>query len=330
MAKLFKDEEVYKCTVCGRKTRVKTNQKGLNIVYHCTITAGCLGKLAKVSSASEILNTPIVTPNEPGLQNWFQRKLLYNHSQTLESNNWIITHNLGNNPIMYVYVYVNDKLVEYVPDITTIDKNTTQLTFDKKYTGIAQAVSLSTQNLKNITTTTKKTIIEPTIDQISNDYGILTIATLSTDPTININMKFNGIEGKSPILVQYTNIDDTPVVLSPWTDTSVLFINGKNYTVRTINVAFDPANIQYFSSGQIPHGSSFIFSTLNGNPINTGEVFILLSASPHQTSDKKYDKIIDVSSIKNPANQYMTYSRGKLYANSTIIKNIYPFIIVVK
>ena len=321
MANTSKQTEVYKCSVCGRKTRVDVNQRGLSVILHCTITARCVGKLNKVTNTTEINSTPTITPELSGVQDWFQRKILYNHTQIVPSFKWFIKHNLSNNPIFDVHIYNDsDTMVKGYPKITAIDQNNTVLTFEKQVSGVAQAISLSSQN------TYIQEKIEPTAErvQISTNNGLITIATLDSARTVSLTTKWSVVGPNPPIQLDYVDISKTVSTLSPWSDGNKIYLDGLVYTIRSVDLLSDPNTSQYFTRGDIPLGSSVIMS----NPQNT-DVLILLARDPCTINDKVYDQFINIKSLTNINDQFLTYERGKLYADQTIIKSIYPHIKVV-
>lgn len=101
---LIKGETVYKCDECMRRIRVLTSREGIDVVNRCTITYGCKGRLHKVKNVEEANSTPAFPAEVPGVQDWFQRRVEYTHTQPIKSSAWIIKHNLANKPSVYCYV----------------------------------------------------------------------------------------------------------------------------------------------------------------------------------------------------------------------------------
>lgn len=101
---LIKGETVYKCDECMRRIRVLTAREGIDVVNRCTITYGCKGRLHKVKNVEEANSTPAFPEEVPGVQDWFQRRVEYTHTQPIKSSTWIIKHNLSNKPSVYCYV----------------------------------------------------------------------------------------------------------------------------------------------------------------------------------------------------------------------------------
>lgn len=100
---LIKGESVYKCDTCNRKVRVATSKDGIDVVQRCIITHGCKGKLYRVRDARDANSTSAFPAEVPGIQDWFQRRVVYDHSQPIKSQKWLIKHNLQNKPIVYAY-----------------------------------------------------------------------------------------------------------------------------------------------------------------------------------------------------------------------------------
>lgn len=331
-------EAVYQCSVCNRKTRVPVNKRGMDIINNCIITNGCKGKLNKVTLTKDIVNTPTLTPAVTGLNDWYQRSTLYTHEQTVATEKWEVVHNLNGNPIVHVFldrlVYdeeSNTSISQLVavpqPKTTLVSSNAITLTFDVAESGLAQFITLSSPN----TTNPSSTIITiPTEDnvQVSTDTGLLSIGTLSTLTNVSIEITFI-ISGQSPVKILYTNIDNTPVSESPWASTDSCFVNGKSYVTRSLDIVSHPAAINKFLTGQIPpQGGSFYVSKVNGVTPATDEVVILGATSPFTAVDRVYDKYVKLTAETSTSGGVL-YSFGKIFATSTAIKSVFPFITVV-
>lgn len=328
---VVRGETVYQCTVCKRRTRVPSNRKGLDVINNCIITSGCKGTLNRLSTAKEINNTPTLTPNSPGLLDWYQNKLLYTHTQVVSSNKWEVSHMLNNKPISNVFVTKSvdgvNQLIPIIPkSIETVDSNNTIINFDRAYTGVAQLITLASQNVTNPTQPIS-TLAGNNI-QYSNDLGTITIATLAADPIITVNITYV-ISGQSPVSIRYTDIDNTPSSSSPWAGVSRVVIEGKTYVVRSIDLISHPAAIGYFLSGQIPPQGSALYVSDIDYTVPTDKSIILLGAvSPYGVVDRIYDQYANLSAETSTSGN-IGYSYGKLYASEKSIKNIFPFITVV-
>jgi hypothetical protein len=324
---------VYKCDVCKREIERIRNPKGLDTIQKCIITHGCRGKLYQIK-VLEDYSRGSFPEDVSGLDNWLQRKVLYNHNQAIERTEWIITHNLGTLPAIQVFVNRpiegnEDNQEEIQPlDIILVDNNTIKVVFDRKYAGIAQLTTRqSDPNLLNPVTPTSTA--ETTFQQISNN-GEITIATristVGTNVNTNIKLLFNTTQGSTPTIS--FNADDQPALDSAWNDFNTIILKGKIYTVRSFN-----AITSEMTSGIIGNGSTFVFSAID--PISTqafrnitsDEVILLTANSPYSTFDKIVDKYVDVSDSSSDATVFdFFYDSGEFFVQSTIIQSIYPHI----
>ena len=111
---LIKGESVYQCDVCSRKIRVLTSRTGIDVVQRCTITYGCRGRLHQLRDAKEINSTPAFPSEVAGVQDWFQRRVEYTHTQQIGTKTWTINHELANKPLVYAYVLKQTEASETV------------------------------------------------------------------------------------------------------------------------------------------------------------------------------------------------------------------------
>lgn len=329
---VVKGESVYKCSVCTRNIRVPTNKQGLDVLLRCNITYGCQGKLRRVTQAKEINEPPAFPPEVQGVEDWFQRKVLYTHEQPVQSTTWTIRHNLANRPAIHFYVnrIVNGETTLVSTDPlteTTIDLNTVQVTFSNAESGLAQCIALASQNSTN-PNSAAGTVDSTTVYQVSSNVGEVTLATLSDAPLISLALTYKTSGTQLDVVIDYAGIDDVPAVGSPWAGTDAVVINGKKYTVRSFNITTTPLAPAYFAAGAVPTGSTFFVSNYNGHPPLTGECLILLGRNPYATVDKVLDRYIDVSQISSSSPETF-YTTGKAYTIPSVIKQTYPLILVV-
>jgi hypothetical protein len=325
-------ESVYKCSICNRKIRVPTNKKGLDIINYCTITSGCKGKLNRVTLIKDINETPALTPAENNVNDWFQRKTLYTHIQTVTSNIWNIPHNLNGKPNIHTFLnkMVNNKkeLVSVLqPTTTIIDSNNIRLTFDRTESGLAQLVTLSSSNITNPLLNTTTSISSSNV-LMSTSTGLISIGTLNTDSIISIELTFI-IAGHAPIVILYDGIDNIPSITSPWSDVNVCFLNGKSYTVRSLEIISHLHAINYFLTGQIPpQGCSFYISKVNNVIPAYNDIIMLGVKYPFTSVDKIYDNYVNFSA-ETSSSRGIIYSFGQIYATPTTLKPVFPYITVV-
>jgi hypothetical protein len=329
---VVKGESVYQCDVCARKIRVPTNRYSLDVMQRCNITQTCKGVLHRITLRKEVNETPAFPPEVAGLEDWFQRKILYTHEQPVESKTWLIHHNLGNNPVFHLFVnqFVNG-VVTLVGDapylVRTVDLNTTELTFTKARSGLVQCVTLSSTNTVNPSSTAPTPAGTAPL-QITNDTGEISIATLATDNIISLTATFNTSAAVPNVDIVYATISSTPSLVSPWVSVKRIVVNGKRYTVRSFNIATTVNAPVAIEAGLIPSGSAFKFSALNGNPIALHDVLILTANSPFQSVDRVFDKYIDASSVSS-INPETYWEKGKAYSSLSVVRSAYPAIIVV-
>lgn len=315
----------YKCDTCNRQVEIPQNKKGLEVIQRCVITDGCRGKLHQTELKLNYIRGSL--PDSVfGINDWTQRGVLYNHNQTIRSQVWTVTHNLGVFPSIQTYVEravsseSGDKieLIEIIPEsIQTINVNELNVTFNKPESGIAQCIARSTRP-----TTQQTQTVTTTSTQISTG-GELSIATLDNSLTIDVYLRFVSPTGTETTIV-YT-VDDEPSVLSPWVSVNKVIVKGKTYTVRSFNFLYLLGNIRNeFTDGTIPNGSAFSITGLNSN---SQELLILLSAEPHTQFDKIKNQYLDPTTITlAQASTSLIYTEAELYASATLIKTIYPYI----
>lgn len=323
---VIRGESVYECDVCKRRERVPTNRQGLDVMPRCNITAGCKGSLHRVTALRDINNTPSFPPEVEGVPDWYQRNVLYTHEQSIRSDTWVVKHNLQNIPILHILVSretTSGTTLEPYDNVTIeiVDANTLILRFPSAQSGQAQCVSLVSKNVVNYVSRTTTTDVSI---PASSAYGEITIATLATDPLIDLQLRFSTTLGTT---VEYVGIDDVPSVQSAWAGVSAVIVNGRRYVVRSFNIVSGSAS-SLFSTGAIPSGTSFTVSKINGTQLLPNQVLLLLSNTPHTFADRVYDKCIDAALVNASAPE-LYYTAGTVEAQSTIARSTYPLILVV-
>jgi hypothetical protein len=330
---VVKGESIYKCNVCSRRIRVPTNKQGMDVFQRCIITHNCLGKLSRVTIAKDINETPAFPPEVQGVEDWFQRRVLYTHEQPVASATWTINHDLATRPKIYLYV---NRLIDGIETLvkvdpkteTTIDLNTVQVTFDLAESGLAQCIALASQNSTNPTATAGIAVSTDAF-QLTSDTGEVTIATLSTDPLVGVGLTYRTSGTELDITIDYAGIDTTPSVGSPWAGSMRAVINGSVYLIRSFNLTQTPLAPTYFAAGAVPNGSTFFVSTFNNAPPVTGRCLFLLGRSPYATVDRIFDRYIDSAAISSLTPE-LFYNQGKAFAQPSVIRSTYPPILVVE
>jgi len=338
---------VYQCDTCKRSIELSRNINGLETVGRCVITHGCRGSLYQTDLYPDYVRGNIPDP-VVGLDDWKQRKILHDHQQSIERQEWIIEHNMGIIPTVVVLVDRPlqdnpDNQEEIIPtDVIAIDDNITKLIFDRPWSGKAQLISKqSDPDLLRPKSRIIETVDEPI--RISNN-GEITIATrinpalsnpdLSSE-VISVVMSFNATSGA--IIEEAYSADDQPSLNSPWrgSDYDRIVVNVKSnrqpYTVRSYN-ALTPN----FTSGTIDTGSTFQFIGVDPEPgesgssvrdIDDGEILILLASDPYDIVDKITNQYIDVKSVSSTENPFgFFYNNGEFYATTDIVNNVFPAI----
>jgi len=246
----------YQCTVCKRTINLVQNKAGLDHIGNCNITLGCRGQLVQQEVYLDYIRGSL-PPDVVGLKNWVQRQVLFNFTQTVERQTWVITHNLGTLPSVQVYVNISTSgggttLEEILPtEIIYNSDDQLTLILPAAYSGIAQLIArASNPDILNPRPQPAPVTTSPTI-QLTNQ-GEITIATrVSTidiplglvNPVTGLPYPMAGLtltltytpSAGTPLSVTYVASNITSE-LSPWSDTARVLFQGKVYTVRTFNV----------------------------------------------------------------------------------------------
>lgn len=323
-----KSESVYECDVCKRRTRIPANKRGIEVINRCIITANCAGELHRVTDQRIINDTPAFPPEISGVTDWSQRQTLFTHTQTVAAATWTIKHNLGTKPNVYAYKLIstdasttNDDTLERITpaSISTVDLNTTVLTFSAAVQGVAQCVSPASR----VTTTATAGVTQTASDIVLAQNCELTIATLSSLTHINVSLTYDSPASTSLVPVEYYNVG-APSTDSAWAGAETVIINGKKYTVRSFNIRTTDSGAYYFDAGTLTSGSTFYFTDIT----TPGNTLILMANSPYGSVDRTYNKYIDASTISTSQPE-LYYNDGAVYASQSVVKSTYPPIIVV-
>jgi hypothetical protein len=280
--------------------------------------------------------TPASTPNVVGLENWFQRKVIFNYTQGVEAAVWNVTHNLGSVPTLQVLVnrdtvdgVVAMETTEY--EMVVVDLNTITVTFDVPQSGTIQCIAHASTNTTN--PQPKPEVLVNTNQPVSNT-GIVTIATLAQDPpgVIDITLTLRNPISGNDVPYAYSDIDSIPDAESPWAGAQRILVAGRTYDVRSFNI----------------HNPDVMTAPLvNGSPItikvdmdpDTGpgvlpvttykQCLILLGVPPYDVPDRVTDKYVDVATISATLPE-LYYNSGEVYCGSQLVKTTYPPIVVVE
>lgn len=330
---------VYKCDVCKRTKEYQRDEEGIEKIQRCTITHGCRGKLFQVKVLPDYIRASRPAP-VLGLDDWRQRKVLYNHIQTIARNTWIVKHNLGTFPSISVFVNIPiegdpENIEEIIPtDTTIVDDDNIILTFDRSWSGLAQLVARqSDPNLLKPFTR----VIDTTpnvLQQISNTGEIAIATRVSTTgkcDNVELSVSYSTTQNTT-VSHTYTQVNvNTPDSTSPWFDFSNVVIKGKIYTIRSFN-----GIIPQMFDETIGSGSTFRFtgittyddtcSNLGSNRnIEQDEVYILFASKPFEIVDKVVTKYIDVFDVTDTENIFaLVYDSGEFFSQESLIQKTYP------
>lgn len=337
----------YKCDTCKRGTELIENQSGFTIIGKCNITEGCLGRLYRTAR-----NPNNVRESSPtfvdGLANFTPRRALFEYSQTLPSNSWEVTHNMGVLPATFVYVYDSNNILTYLKDeeynVTPDGKNKITLNFDQRYQGIVQCVARSTvPQIPN-------TIAPPDNTFQVSSNGLLTIAvpkfitytsgvnigqTLKVcEPTNSVKIDIEISKPNEEAFVCTETVGNILDNRSPWNGWSEIMVaKRKNYCVRTIDIlkmkVFGTAILK---ASDVPNGTRMRFLAIDygdgiKRAINTRSVLALLAKSPYQYVDKIQDQLVDIGEMMGSTPDYFIYNDGEISIDETLVEKTYPDII---
>jgi len=336
---------VYKCDVCKREKEFQRNIKGLEKVQRCTITHGCRGKLFQTGVFSDYIRASAPT-RVFGLDEWRQRKVLHNHTQSIARNEWLIEHNLGTFPSISVFVNIPiegnlENVEEIIPtDTVVVDENNLILRFDRSWSGLAQLVAR--QSDPNLLRPFTRQVAPPVeLQQISNNGEIAIASRISTvGESSNISLVARYLTTQNTIVNKtYDEVSDSlSASSSSWRDFEKVVIRGKIYTIRSFS-----GIIPEMYDETIGSGSTFRFTGINAysdvhqfiftqimnvvRDIQQDEVYILFANEPFDTVDKLTNQYIDVYDVTATENTFsLVYDSGEFYARKDIIQTIYPAI----
>jgi hypothetical protein len=280
----------------------------------------------KLLLSKEINSTPATTPKVPGTVDWSQRKVVFDYTQGIEAQTWTVYHNLGSIPTTQVFINVDTSEGEISTETTAytttvVDSNTITIAFAAPQSGIVQCIAHASQN------TTNPAIAEvapPTTDvQISNS-GIITIATIENNPTVDIQSLFTDPITGIVNNCDYIDVDNIPDAESPWAGAYQARIAGRVYHIRTFIVTAPTAQ-----DADIVNGSQMVLH-IDGSPITTyRDVLVLLGTPPYSVPDRITSSYIDLATI-NATLPEMYYTGGEVKCSSALLKSTYPPILVVE
>lgn len=337
---------VYKCDTCKRTDEIVQNIYGLDTIGRCVITLGCRGKLSQTDYKPDF-SRPALPTNVTGLTNWEPRKVLFNFTQAIASNTWVIQHNMGAIPVVQVLADQPTsedptnrvELLGYNFDINSVNEIT--IHFDRPYSGIAQLITLSSDPALLQPTSFEVPPVSTAPIQLTNISRFILATRMDkfgTNTGFNINLEFTSSAGDlTSVTYASSTAQDT---LTSWSDVVRVVFKGKVYLLREFNgLTAD------MTTGVIPSGTKFRFKgfdvTLDsindyvvdptdqvmGAPslVNQGDILLLLSAAPFGSVDKITNEYIDVTSVTTTNNVgALFYNNLEFFAAPTIVRTVYP------
>lgn len=312
----------YSCDQCNRSIKVSERTDGMNITYNCNITAGCHGRLHKILNPVESSKAKSIPESVTGLDNWSQRRLLYNHIQRFASTTWRVQHNLQTLPDVHVFIRgggdANDEYSEQITpkQIELVDGNVCILHFDIPRFGLAQCVTTLSQ-------LNEERVVEDEVEwiQISN-RGALTIAhdllTVGMDVDIVVSPS-NAPKVKQDI--QYADIRNVTTGRSAWYGASEMYINNRTKPIGSFDVMTPTTGMTYMTDNRY----NILSVDFTHIPDSMREYMILMSNAPYTQADRIYDQYVDISLL--PENKGdVIIQNGEMYirGDSKAIRYVYP------
>lgn len=334
----------YKCDTCKRDTELVENMTGFTIIGKCNITEGCLGRLYKTARNPNNVRESSPTFVE-GLSNYVPRRALMTFNQTLPSDIWEVTHDMGVLPATFLYKKDIDGKLSFIDNelytVSAINKDKIIITLPEKMTGTVQCVARSTvPQIPNI--------LPPldTLRQVSAN-GIFTFAVpkyITYTSGDNMGNTFNVCASSKPIRLEieiarpneepfvcFETITDQLHVKSPWnTWNEILVTKRKNYCVKSFEILkmriFGTADLKVTD---IPNGTRIRFLRVDYGDgivreINSRSMLALLANAPYQYADKVKDYLVDIGELKGSQPDYFVYMDGEIMVDQTMVEKSYP------
>lgn len=330
----------YKCNVCKREIDKLENTVGLTVFAKCIITDGCKGNLYKISrDASNIRES--FPPIQEGVNDYFPRKLLYTHTQSVATTEWKIFHDLSSSPAVTVYEETDAGYVTLDQDnytVTVIDGDSLSITFDTPKEGISQCIARTSvpvkpklikplENPVKVTANGKLTIAVPEI--ITKTTNPDKFAPYNTADT-TIKVEIETIRPNEEPIICFEEFDDT-INDTAWLGWDrVLIRNRRHYTLKAKSLnEFRTFSDVELDLSNVPNGTLIRFLRIDYGdlvfqPIPSRGLFVLLSKDPYKSVDKIRDKLIDVGEMIKTEYDYFIFNNGELYTGLSNEEFTYP------
>jgi hypothetical protein len=341
----------YQCSVCDRKIDILEKPMNLNVFSKCNITNGCRGKLNKISrnqdNSRESFPAPVL-----GLQDYVQRKAFYQHTQQILNPVWNVKHGLGAVPAVDVFVQTDSttssltKLDVQLYKITVIDKNTCNITLPGPYKGIAHLVARTSIQEFNVAPVISNDLFKITYGGIFV-FGVpkfLTKFEVPPQPPLtpddlpldlinqSIRLRVSVTEPNKEEIICVETVNLRTLNSTPWVGwKEILLRKRRNYYIRYKSIFSFTSTFELdtVTAEDIPNGTQVRFleidlGTGSFQPIEQGDLLLLLANSPYQAIDKIRNKIVDVGAMIKNDYDYFLYQDGELYTSPSNIQTTYP------
>jgi len=325
----------FKCDTCLRTIELPRNKDSIETIKRCIITKGCRGSLKQEQLLDNFVRGRPVTPVE-GLENWIQRKALFNFTQSVSRSEWLIKHDMGIFPSVVVFINAPTETdpnnqSEIIPDdIIAIDENNIKLVFSKAVAGIAQLIARETDPDIFTSVSQATSVLDTTPIQITANTQ-LTLANLIKNelsgPVVNIKYQITYFppNNVTPVIIEYI-ANTVPQIESPWSGFNTIVIKGKVYRVRSFDI-----QVPEMANGIIGPGSTFQFTGIaydtgsSPSPLNEGDAYVLLANSPYTVFDVITNKLIDTTKSNSTQNAFaFSFNQGEMLTDPNIITNLFP------
>lgn len=337
-----------KCTTCKKTTEIVENIYGITTIGSCTITEGCKGKLIRQDRNPAILaSSGFVKVSEVTKTDYSHRRTFFQKDFTLKTNAWIVKHELGTLPSVYVYKDIEGGQVQLKKKdfkVELIDANTIRVAFIDAITGTVQCVARSSVPYDPETKT------EDVEQRQGSTNGVLTFAIpryltqigplLTPTPTSEFPIDLCAVRIRIEVEIRKPNqepevcletLTDSIDIRSPWIGWRTLLLEGRrDVCVRTIPIlsmkVFGGANKTKYD---IPDGTQvkirrIEYGSAYPEPIPSRGLSILLSKPPYEVIDKDLDNIIDVGELLGDDLGTFIYRNGELFISEDAIESTYP------
>lgn len=300
----------YKCDTCLRMIKLVDINDGIGYLNKCTITQGCIGTIHPIINKTEQKLAKAIPPSVNRVQDWTQRKILFDYVQPFASREWLIVHNLDAFPNTYAYNRLNERV--HPDKVEDIDQNTIKLIFKDAQVGTAQCVATSSKQVQ------VEEVVETDQRQSLTNGGTLTLATTSADP-ISILMTFEDTLTSNIIIVEYKDIPMQATVESPWIASKQVVISNRYYNVRSFNLRYDDETTELLNSGRLASG---VRVTIDVGTTKVHDTLALLAKPPFTPFDRITDQYVDLAI----PNSDIIFNRGELMieTSSQSVRSVYP------